>query len=94
MSLPHAASEDAIVLAGEILQEVKEQMAAMNNTSKTDACLFEPPAGSPRWVTSELIANTIRTWQPYYRKPLTPEDALEMLLNVGHLLDILHRSDT
>ena len=48
-----------------------------------------PPAGSPAWVTAELIADTIATWQPYFREALTAEDALEILQDVGHLIDIL-----
>lgn len=48
-----------------------------------------PPAGSPSWVTAELIADTIATWQPYFREALTTEDALEILQDVGHLIDIL-----
>lgn len=43
------------------------------------------PAGAPRWVTVELLEQTLRTWQPYYRRRLTVEDALEMILNVGQL---------
>lgn len=48
-----------------------------------------PPAGSPSWVTAEIIADTIATWQPYFREALTAEDALEILQDVGHLVDIL-----
>ncbi len=29
-------------------------------------------------------------WQPYYRTPLTCEDALEMIMNVGRLFDVLY----
>lgn len=47
------------------------------------------PSGAPDWVTSELIQYTIEVWQPYYRDPLTTDDALEMLLNAGHLLRVL-----
>jgi hypothetical protein len=47
------------------------------------------PPGSPSWVTSDLIADTIRVWQPYYRTPLTSADALEMIMNVGQLFEVL-----
>ena len=43
------------------------------------------PPGVPRWVTAELLAETIRVWQPYYSEPLTAEDALAMILSVGQL---------
>jgi hypothetical protein len=36
-----------------------------------------------------LIAQTIETWQPYYHQRLTEQDALDILLGVGRLLDNL-----
>ncbi len=47
---------------------------------------YAVPAGCPKWVTVEMIKETIQTWQPYYVTPLKPVDALEMILNVGHLM--------
>ncbi len=47
------------------------------------------PPGAPSWVTAELIAQTVETWQPYYRQVLTAQDALDILLGVGRLFDIL-----
>ena len=46
-------------------------------------------SGAPRWVTPELIADTIATWQPYYSDPLTAEDAVQILLSVARLVDAL-----
>ena len=46
------------------------------------------PRGSPDWVTAELIADTISTWQPYYQIHLTQEQAIEILLSVGSFLDL------
>jgi hypothetical protein len=43
------------------------------------------PAGSPDWITAELIEETIRVWQPYYVAVLTPEEAVTMIQNVGRL---------
>ena len=51
------------------------------------------PAGAPEWITAELIVDTISTWQPYYDGQLTSEDALEILLGVGRLMDILEQTD-
>lgn len=45
------------------------------------------PHGAPRWITAELIAETIAVWQPYYDQSLTVDDALEILLNVTELFD-------
>jgi hypothetical protein len=47
------------------------------------------PAGTPDWVTSELVEQTIRVWQPYYQAILTPEEAVIMILNVGRLYQAL-----
>ena len=47
------------------------------------------PAGTPDWITSELIEQTIRVWQPYYEAILTPEEAVTMILNVGRLYAVL-----
>ena len=52
------------------------------------ACLELPP-GTPRWVTLELVAQTLTVWQPFYAEPLTVEDALEILLTSGRLLEAL-----
>jgi len=43
----------------------------------------------PTWITPEVIEDTLRTWQRYYRKPLTHDDAIEILLNTGNLFRIL-----
>ena len=47
------------------------------------------PAGTPDWITAELIEQTIRVWQPYYGTLLTPEEAVTMILNVGRLYQVL-----
>ena len=41
--------------------------------------------GIPSWITPELIADTIRTWQRYYTEPLTAKDAVGILVSVGNL---------
>ncbi|VAX38662.1 hypothetical protein MNBD_PLANCTO02-3401 [hydrothermal vent metagenome] len=47
------------------------------------------PPGCPEWVTLELLNKTIQVWQPYYATDLKPEDALEIILNVGGLTKII-----
>jgi hypothetical protein len=47
------------------------------------------PAGTPAWITPELVEATIRTWQPYYKTPLTTDDAIEIIRNAGLLFDVL-----
>lgn len=46
------------------------------------------PAGAPRWVTGELLADTMRVWGRYY-KDLTLDDALDIIVNTGRLYDTL-----
>ena len=45
--------------------------------------------GVPSWITPELIADTIRAWQPYYAQPLTDRDAVGILMGVGNLFHAL-----
>ncbi len=47
------------------------------------------PAGTPDWITAELIEQTIRVWQPYYQATITPEEAVIMIVSVGRLFDAL-----
>lgn len=38
---------------------------------------------------SDLISRTIEVWQPYSDKPLTEEDAREIIRNISGFFDIL-----
>src|SRR5256885_801485 len=51
------------------------------------------PAGTPPWITAELANQTIATWQPSYAQPLTLQDAIQILLSVGQLIEALEGSD-
>lgn len=55
----------------------------------TESARLEVPEGSPKWISEKLLRDTIATWQPYYDGPLTIADAVEILRNVGSLLDHL-----
>lgn len=59
----------------------------MNNQS-VDPVLH----GLPKWITAELIAETVRAWQPYYAEPLTAKDAVGILMGVGNLFAVLSGS--
>jgi hypothetical protein len=48
-----------------------------------------PSSGTPAWITADLINDTIDTWQPFYDRELTADDALEILQNVAHVFDAL-----
>jgi hypothetical protein len=47
------------------------------------------PSGAPTWVTLELIEQTLRVWQPFYQDQLISEDALEIIMSVGLLIEAL-----
>ena len=49
------------------------------------------PAGTPNWVTANLIDQTLQIWQPYYSYRLTREDALVIIKNVGRLFEVMSR---
>ena len=47
------------------------------------------PSAAPAWISTELVRRTLETWQPYYGHPLTIDEAIDILCNVGRLLDHL-----
>lgn len=49
------------------------------------------PAATPAWITPELVAHTLRVWQPYYRERLTVADAVDIIVRVGRLCEVLSR---
>ena len=63
------------------------QTRSINRDAADSVEIPAPPAGAPAWVTPELLAQTIDTWQPYYQFSLTTHDALEILLNVTELFE-------
>jgi hypothetical protein len=49
------------------------------------------PAGTPGWITAELVALTKKVWEPRYGSHLSVEEAVTVLLNVGRLFGVLSR---
>ncbi len=49
------------------------------------------PAGTPHWITAELIEATIRVWQPYYDTVISPEEAVAMIQSAGRLINALSK---
>ena len=45
----------------------------------------------PAWVTEELILATLKVWQPFYKSPLTRDDAIGIILSAGRLFGVLSR---
>jgi len=49
------------------------------------------PAGTPSWITPELIEATQKVWEPRYGRPLSPEEAITIVQNAGRLFELLSR---
>ncbi len=49
------------------------------------------PAGTPAWITPELVEMTLDVWQPYCSHELTVTEAITILRNTGDLLAVLAR---
>ena len=47
--------------------------------------------GAPTWITTEAGQDPLKTFQPFYGSDMSPEQALEILLNIGHLFSVLDR---
>ena len=47
------------------------------------------PPGTPKWITMDLVRETIRVWQPYYSAPISLDDAVTILSRMGQLFNIL-----
>ena len=84
-------------LNGELIPVLAKPFDVMGCTAENGVC-DKPqdqgqdcpvPFGSPPWVTSVEIFDTIQTWQCSYNESLTPDDALGILLKVHALLDVL-----
>ncbi len=52
-----------------------------------------PTETLPKWITRDLVAETIAVWSPKYGRRLTEREAIEILLDVGRLFDDLGGSD-
>jgi len=72
------------------MQASRENNFAVVGTASVHAAV---PPGAPSWVTPDLIAATLRTWQPHYEKSLTCDDALEILLSVAQVFEFLEEKD-
>jgi hypothetical protein len=66
-----------------------------NGRQRDDAASAESlpaiPAGTPAWVTPELVRHTQKVWEPFYKGAVSVEDAVTILLSVGRLFRVLGR---
>lgn len=51
------------------------------------------PPGTPAWITADLIQHTIRIWQPFYEHRLISEQAVEIIMSAGRMVDLLSSGD-
>lgn len=72
----------------------------MENSSARPG-LFDPPEQTGRvpkrplsqaWITEELIVETRRTWSPIYGRVISDDEAIEILVNVKRLAELLMRA--
>jgi len=89
--------------SAEISAEVAELIASVDFevawTMKREKCqqagdsvsADDRPRGTADWISSDLIADTIATWQPYYAEPLTIDEVIAMIEGVGRLMEPLPR---
>ena len=73
-------SRDTIVFA----KQVRETRKTVEK--KRDEVL---PAGTPQWISMDLVRDTIETWQPFYSSALALQDAVNILLGMGRLFRVL-----
>ena len=48
----------------------------------------DPPAARPIWVTEDIIAETIRTWQPLTKDQFASDAAESLLVVVDQLFEV------
>jgi hypothetical protein len=61
----------------------------MPEQSDEQDAIREVLRGAPSWITVEIMQDTLRAFRPCYGAGITPGDALEILLNVGNLFEVL-----
>ncbi len=71
----------------------KEELVARppSQLRNLDSRGCDPPPGTPAWISRDLLALTLKVWQPYYKEPLSAQDAVTIVLNVGKLIGVLCR---
>lgn len=51
------------------------------------------PPGTPPWITLEDIDETLRVWQQFSKERLSDVDAVEIMVNVRNLLELMFLKD-
>ena len=66
-------------------------MSKRQRKAETSIDATSRPLATPEWITSDLIRDTQDVWSPMYGRLVSEEEAVEMLLNVSHLYDVLEK---
>jgi hypothetical protein len=53
-----------------------------------------PATGYPNWITPELIARTLQVWRERWPSPMTEADAIDILVTVGRLAEVITSPST
>jgi hypothetical protein len=61
----------------------------MSHDSEQDRIIQELLTGAPSWITPEAVRDTISTFKPHYPNPLTLTEAVEILIRMGNLFELL-----
>ena len=51
---------------------------------------FTPRTAYPDWVTPELLEHTQRLWSRQYGRAIDTAEAVDLLVRVGQLIDVLN----
>jgi hypothetical protein len=70
------------------LKVTSDFLAMGTERPKPESQAIVPP-GAPGWVSESLIRTTLEVWQPFANRPLTPDDALAMLINISQLFEVV-----
>lgn len=80
-------SDDFQLRSGDILLFIRS-WGKKRGKERSDGDRYVP-AGAPDWVNETLIGQTLDTWQPYYERRLTCEDALEIVMNISRYWEVV-----
>jgi predicted nucleic acid-binding protein len=46
---------------------------------------------SPRWITEEIVLETVTLFETRYGRALVPDEVREIIVNVGRFVDVVKR---
>ena len=61
----------------------KQKIASRDSKKVGGVCI-------PPWVTPALVSETLTIWNRWYKGKLTRQCALEIILNVGRLVEVAY----